>query len=49
VFDRRTGELRVLGAWGDTAGSDAPLASLHSWLNRSGSAQADDFRRSGRS
>jgi uncharacterized protein len=37
VFDRRTGELRVLGAWGDTAGSDAPLASLHSWLNRSGS------------
>jgi uncharacterized protein len=49
VFDRRTGELRVLGAWGDTAGSDAPLASLHSWLNGSGNAQADDFRRSGRS
>jgi uncharacterized protein len=32
VFDRKTGELRVLGAWGDTAGLEEPLASLASWL-----------------
>jgi uncharacterized protein YcaQ len=32
VFDRKTGELRVLGAWGDTAGLEEPLASLQSWL-----------------
>ena len=32
VFDRKTGELRVLGAWGDTAGLDGALESLESWL-----------------
>jgi uncharacterized protein YcaQ len=32
VFDRKTGELRVLCAWGDTAGLEEPLASLASWL-----------------
>ncbi|MEP6813477.1 MAG: crosslink repair DNA glycosylase YcaQ family protein [Actinomycetota bacterium] len=32
VFDRKTGELNVLGAWGDTARLDGALASLESWL-----------------
>jgi uncharacterized protein len=32
VFDRKTGELRVLGAWGETSGVDGALASLESWL-----------------
>jgi uncharacterized protein YcaQ len=32
VFDRKTGELRVLGSWGDTAGLYGALASLASWL-----------------
>jgi uncharacterized protein YcaQ len=32
VFDRKTGELRVLGAWGDTAGLDEALESLGDWL-----------------
>ena len=34
LFDRKTGALTVLGAWGDTAGLDTPLASLRSWLTR---------------
>ncbi len=33
-FDRKTGDLTVLGAWGDTAGLEQPLASLRSWLTR---------------
>jgi uncharacterized protein YcaQ len=32
VLDRRTGELRVLGAWGDTSRLDEALASLREWL-----------------
>jgi hypothetical protein len=32
LFDRKTGELRVLGSWGDTAGLDEALASLESGL-----------------
>jgi len=32
LFDRKTGELRVLGSWGDTDGLDGALASLESWL-----------------
>ncbi len=32
VFDRKSGELRVLGAWGDTAGLDGALESLGAWL-----------------
>jgi uncharacterized protein YcaQ len=31
-FDRRTGELDVLGAWGDTSRADEALASLAAWL-----------------
>jgi uncharacterized protein YcaQ len=31
-FDRTTGELEVLGAWGDTSRADEPLASLRAWL-----------------
>jgi uncharacterized protein len=31
-FDRRTGELEVLGAWGDTSRADEALASLAAWL-----------------
>ena len=31
-FDRRSGTLEVLGAWGDTARADEALASLSSWL-----------------
>ena len=32
LFDRKTGELHVLGSWGDTDGLDGALASLESWL-----------------
>jgi uncharacterized protein YcaQ len=32
VFDRKTGELRVLGAWGDTSRIDRPLRDLREWL-----------------
>ena len=32
VFDRRTGELELRGAWGDTSRLDEALASLHAWL-----------------
>jgi uncharacterized protein YcaQ len=31
-FDRKTGELAVLGAWGDTSRTDEALASLGAWL-----------------
>ena len=31
-FDRRSGTLEVLGAWGDTSRADEALASLSSWL-----------------
>ena len=31
-FDRKTGELEVLGAWGDTSRTDQALASLRAWL-----------------
>ena len=31
-FDRGTGVLEVLGAWGDTSRVDEPLASLAAWL-----------------
>ena len=31
-FDRETGALEVLGAWGDTSRVDEGLASLHAWL-----------------
>src|SRR4051812_34390846 len=33
VFDRKTGELKLVGAWGDTSRLDEALASLHRWLN----------------
>jgi hypothetical protein len=32
VFDRKTGKLNVLGAWGDTPPLDGALESLESWL-----------------
>jgi uncharacterized protein YcaQ len=32
VFDRKTGELKVLGAWGDTSRLDEALDSLRTWL-----------------
>jgi uncharacterized protein YcaQ len=32
VFDRKTGVLDVLGAWGDTTRLDGALESLGSWL-----------------
>jgi uncharacterized protein YcaQ len=31
-FDRRTGQLEVLGSWGDTSRADEALASLAAWL-----------------
>ena len=31
-FDRATGELAVLGTWGDTSRADEALASLAAWL-----------------
>ena len=31
-FDRKTGELEVLGAWGDASRADEALASLAAWL-----------------
>jgi len=31
-FDKKTGELDVLGAWGDTSRADEALASLAAWL-----------------
>jgi len=34
VFERRTGELKVLGAWGDTSRLDEALASLEKFLRR---------------
>jgi uncharacterized protein YcaQ len=33
-FDRKTGELEVLGSWGDTSRLDEALASLHAFLRR---------------
>jgi uncharacterized protein YcaQ len=32
-FDRRTGRLELLGAWGDTSRLEEALASLESWLS----------------
>jgi uncharacterized protein YcaQ len=32
VFDRKTGELSVLGAWGDTSRLDEAVAGLRGWL-----------------
>jgi uncharacterized protein len=34
VVDRATGEVRVLGAWGDTSRLDEALASLEAWVRR---------------
>jgi uncharacterized protein YcaQ len=34
-FDRKTGELEVLGAWGDTSRADEALARLAAWLGSS--------------
>jgi uncharacterized protein YcaQ len=34
VFDRKTGTLNVLGAWGDTSRLDEALASLETFLRR---------------
>jgi uncharacterized protein YcaQ len=34
VFDRKTAELKVLGAWGDTSRLDEALASLETFLRR---------------
>ena len=31
-FDRKTGELDVLGAWGDTSRLDEAIASLETFL-----------------
>jgi uncharacterized protein len=31
-FDRKTGELELLGAWGDTSRLDEALADLGAWL-----------------
>ena len=31
-FDRKTGELEVLGAWGDTSRADEALVHLGAWL-----------------
>jgi len=31
-FDRKTGTLELLGAWGDTSRLDEALAELESWL-----------------
>jgi uncharacterized protein YcaQ len=31
-FDRKTGTLEVLGAWGDTSRLDQPLAALERFL-----------------
>ena len=33
VFDRKTGALDVVGAWGDTSGIDVALESLRAWLH----------------
>ena len=33
-FDRKTGKLEVLGAWGDTSQLDEALASLAAFLSR---------------
>jgi uncharacterized protein YcaQ len=33
-FDRKTGELEVLGAWGDTSRLDEALGDLHAFLRR---------------
>jgi uncharacterized protein len=32
AFDRKTGELKLLGAWGDTSRLDEALAGLREWL-----------------
>jgi hypothetical protein len=31
-FDRKTGELELLGAWGDTSRLDEALSGLRDWL-----------------
>jgi uncharacterized protein YcaQ len=31
-FDRKTQQVEVLGAWGDTSRADEALASLAAWL-----------------
>jgi uncharacterized protein len=36
AFDRKTGELNVLGAWGDTSRLEEALASLRVWLQPRG-------------
>jgi hypothetical protein len=33
-FDRTTGTLDVLGAWGETTGVEEPLAALEQFLRR---------------
>jgi uncharacterized protein YcaQ len=35
VFDRNSGRLEVLGAWGDTSRLAEPLASMRAWLGAS--------------
>jgi hypothetical protein len=39
-LDRETGELEVLGTWGDAARADEALASLAAWLGAASSASS---------
>jgi uncharacterized protein YcaQ len=40
VFDRKTGELNLVGAWGDTSRLDEALTSLGRWLGGDHDASA---------
>jgi hypothetical protein len=40
VFDRKTGKLKVLGAWGDTSRLDEALASLEAFLRIDGTGSS---------
>ena len=39
-FDRKTGKLELLGAWGDTSRLDEALAELERWLTAGATATA---------
>ena len=39
-FDRKTGTLELLGAWGDTSRLDEALAELERWLTAGATATA---------
>ena len=39
-FDRKTGKLELLGAWGDTSRLDEALAELERWLTADARARA---------